>query len=290
MDPVQASALDDLIDRVDEEGTADAASPAETEPTESQEIAEPDGQPEGDAGDVNEDDEGEESDDEEPDEDGAYEVNPADLTPAQPQAAPDATLAEMAALRQQVNELQGFQTQQQQIAEQAEFRAFLESLKGMDPDEQKDAVATRIAHSYIALQQQVADRAARDQQQAAESFEAQQREKAIAFLAQGGRRVEGPHGARYVANPRLALTERETERLRRAALGGMTPLALEQMAQDFVDDRKAQQGEKRSQKQKADAKSGASRTLAGAGAAKPQAKTYGSGEEALDSFLDDLLG
>jgi hypothetical protein len=289
MDPRQSSELDDLIDRVDEEGLDESASPDESEET-GQDIAEPDGQPEGDTEDVNEAESDDEDGTEPDDDDESYEVNPADLTPVSTQPAPETTLAEMAALRQQVNELQGFQTRAQQAQEQVEFRQFLESLKGMDPDEAKDAVSIRVANSYVALQKQVADRAAMDQQQAAERYESQERERAIAFLAQGGRRIEGPNGARFVANPRLALTERETDRLRRAALGGMTPMALEQMAQDFVDDRRGQQGDKRSSKQQQDARRGASRTLAGAGAARRPAKTYSAGEAGLDEFLDDMLG
>jgi hypothetical protein len=290
MDPQQERELDDLIARIDDdEGQAESASAA---PTDAEDIAsaDPDGQPEGDAGDVA-DDSAEEDDGQEPDEgDGSYEVNVADLTPVDAATQGQSDLGEMAALRDEVNQLRGFVSHSQQQAEQAEFRQFLESLKGMDPDEAKDAVAVRIANSYVALQKRVAEQDQAAAQWQANQYEAQQRDRAIQFLAQGGRRVETPQGPKFVANPRLALTEVETDFIREAAEGGTNPLALERMAQRFVDQRTAANGDKRRSKQQADSKNGAARTLAGAGAAKRPAKTYSSDEAGLDAYLDDLLG
>jgi hypothetical protein len=287
MDPQQERALDALIATVEQEGEAEAASPAEPE-GETREIAEPEGPSQDAAGEVNEGEpEGEDGD--EPEDAEPYEVNVADLTPIAQQAQPEdaGTLTELAQLRQEVNDLRGFQTQAQQVAEQAEFRQFLESLKGMDPDEQKDAVAVRIANSYVALQKQVADRNAQDARVAQDRFEAEQRDKAVRFLAQGGRRVQTPQGVKYIADPKLALNEEEAAQVQFSAENGMHPLALEQLATALVQSRGRLQGSKRSLKQQQDSQSGASRTLAGAGAAKPPAKEYQVGE--LNKLLDDLL-
>lgn len=289
MDPVQQQELDALIASVEDEGEASPASAAEPE-EEAREIAGPGASSEDDPGDVNEG----ESDGEDGEEPGAgdepYEVNVADLTPirqAEAQGDFGALLQEVSGLRGQLAEMQGYQSQVQEENERREFAAFLESLKGMDPDEAKDAVSTRIANSYIALQKQVKERNERDQMDAQRAFEAQQRDKAIRLLAMGGRRKETPQGVKFVADPNLALTDDEVEIVREAAENGLDALGAERMADRLIARRGATNAQKRRAKQQHDSQNGASRTLAGAGAAKPPAKEYKVGD--LETMIDDLF-
>ena len=284
MDPQQELELDTLIAAVDEETPQEESASPDEPDADTRETAEPDDSSQDETGDVDEgEDEGE--DGSEPDADEEYEVNAADLTPVQPPSQ-EGSLSELATLREQVNQLQGFQTRVQQENEQREFRGFLESLKDMDPDERKDAVATQIANWAMGLQKQLNERNQQDQQAIEARMYAEARDKAVRLIAMGGRRTAD---GRHVVSKKLALTEHEAQRLARAAERGMSPEGLEEMATDLVNDRRQSAGAKRAEKQRTDAKNGASKTLAGAGAAKPAPKNYGTGEEGLDNLLDDLF-
>jgi hypothetical protein len=289
MDPQQEIDLDALIASVEDEGEASPASTAKAD-EETREIAEPDGSSQDEAGDVNEG-ESEGEDGAEPGEgDEPYEVNVADLTPVQGEQAQGdfgALLQEVSGLRGQLAQMQGYQSQVQEDNERREFAAFLESLKGMDPDEAKDAVSTRIATSYIALQKQVKERAEQDQRTAAQQFEDQQREKVIKLISMGGRRQETPQGLKFVADPKLVLTDDETELVREAAVNGLDASGVENLATRLVARRGTTNAQKRKAKQQQDSQNGASRTLAGAGAAKPPAKEYKVGD--LETMIDDLF-
>jgi hypothetical protein len=284
MDPQQDLELDNLIAAVDGETPEDTASAAEPE-ADTRETAEPDDSSQDESGDVDEGGDAEGEDGEEPEESEEYEVNAADLSPIQ-QQVPEGSLAELAQLREQVRNLEGFQTQTQQEQEKARFAGFLESLKGMDPDERKDAVASQIANWAMSLQQQLNARNQRDQLALEQRALEDAKSKTVQFIAMGGRRTED---GRLVVNKRLALSEAEAQRLAKRAARGLDPLGLEEFATELVEDRRARAGNKRSQKQQADARIGASRTLAGAGAARPAPKNYGTGEEGLDNLLDDLF-
>lgn len=288
MDPQQERELDDLIAGIDGD-EASSASAAEPE-ADVRETAEPEDPSEDGTGDVDEES-AEGGDEPEPEgEDDSYEVNPADLTPIERAAegsVPQALLDELQALRAQQEQFNGYLSNAQQAQERAEFAAWMSSLQEMDPDDRKDAVATRIANDYVRLKQENDSLKQGIYQTQTKDAEAQAQEKVIGLLQHGARRVVQGNQVRFVASPKRALLEGEVQTIRIAALGGADAMTLERMADNFVAQRAAGDAQKRARKQQRDARDGAGRTLAGAGAAKPKQPEFNTADDILDFVFQE---
>lgn len=282
MDPQQEHEIDAMIAGIDDEVSETASAAAESE-ADVQETAEPEQPSEDVTGDVDEES-AQTADGEEPDDD-AYEVDPANLERIERAAdgnVPQALLDELSALREQQAQFNGFLTNAQQQAEKEEFNSWLRSLEELDPEDRKDAVATRIANDYVRLKRENDELRQGTARQTQAQDEAQAAEKVIGLLQRGARRTVQGNQVRFVASPKRALLDHEVEFIRIAASGGADAMTLERMADGFVAHRAEADGRKRARKQQRDSQDGASRTLAGAGAAKPKDPEFKSADDILD--------
>lgn len=280
MEPTHENELDSLIARIDgNEADPAAATAADPDPT--QETVTDDAPDSSDVGGVDEGGAGE-ADGDAPDGDAEVEVNPADLTPlAAPttSATPEAELAaRLAAAERQLGEHTAFRKQLEEAAEKAKAAEFLETLRGMDPEDRYKALAEHAARHALSVQQQLESLQQAQQQREFEARETADKQRVMSFIATGGRKTAD---GRFVLDKKRALTDAEVRRLAFIA----SAEDMERYADDCLAERRGRTAAARAANTARAAASGVTATTSGVATAPAPEQA----PQTLDELIDRIF-
>jgi hypothetical protein len=281
LDPTQENDLDSLIARIDDDPEdAESAAPDDSDDdlqeTVTDEVPAP-----ADLDGVDEV-EFEEADGSAPDDDGEVEVNPADLTPvsvAQPTVSADAAIqARLAAAEQALGEHTAFKQRLDEERQKLETERFLESLKGMDPEDRNRVLAEHAAREAIRLHGELEGYKQAQARAQFEANEANLKAQAIAFIKAGGRRSAD---GRLLVNESRKLTDAEARRLAYIS----TAQDMERYADDCIADRKSRTAAAREAKRQQAIASGVTATTSGVSNVASPEKAPTSLDELVDGIF-----